>query len=151
MKRVFTRYLTGSASLTVPTPTATIALDNDGLSLDEFVAEEDLTIIGWDIIAKRGADLEGSTTGYGEVSAELTQSGKRNEPGTIGYAMGYYAAGISNEPMQQSQQFAEGQGITLREEGTVNLHMNSNVYGGTAGEVHSFNCYARIYYVKGIR
>lgn len=142
MKRIFTKPLSVPSLTTTGGQINSIAV--------AYVAEEDITII-----AVR-ASLEVITTitmnGYCVATQELTQAGASGQPGQVfrqrmdclqwNAAAGGGLSSIQNDNIV----FPEGYGITVKEEGSLNIFQQVETPAGETANVHpEFT----IYYVKG--
>lgn len=150
MRRIFTWGI--ATSTTIEDGTITYPM-----LLGTFLAQEDITIIGFEInlhppvsiIATDRIGNDGSVA----WEAELTPQGGFMMEGGLGICAAIEVwnttpAAVDYELAHKIVMFPEGFGVTVREEGVINLMFNGS--NDTAVDVR-VTVDARLYYVKGIR
>lgn len=141
-KRIFTAHFNGVATFT-GTDWVT------HLSAGEFLAEEDLLLVGAQLSAI--VDAPNENDGFARADIEISQSGQIGQSGTILYARALDYWNTSPAGVQIIQEnmiivFPEKDRITLKEGDRVYLHIagasksaGTNIFGGSV----------RLFYTKG--
>lgn len=146
MRKVFT----WSKAYSLEVPASTGALTAVAYT---WRAEEDITIIGCSLAVHRKESTPIANDGDACLGAELTPNAVFCQDGALMYAVGSCnwnttPASTDFENQTKSIMFPAGYGVTVKEEGIINLlieHLNSS-----AADV-GFVVDTHIYYVKGIR
>jgi len=144
MKRIFTAVLAGSEEVAGATSRANI-------NLQTFKAEEDLILIGFKITSNLHGATHIANDGVCYVHAWLTPNAVGGQAGEIASACSMVVwntvpAAVDYDNQVVIGMFPEGLGISIREEGVINLLHSSYNYSAAAVRI---SVYAHLYYIKG--
>lgn len=121
-------------------------------SADSWVVQEDIDIIGVDIIAECIFGI--TVNGFVHTNVEVSQAGSQTKDGAIlrcktgalqWNAIGQGGGGLGMCVDQKIVMFPEGYAISVKEEGHVNVHLQIET---PVGEVADLYAWVQIYYVK---
>lgn len=149
-KRIFTKFLRSSGLNMVSTGAAEFTrFDN----ADSWLVQEDIVVIGVQLVSKFGADYVVSNAGGAELVSSVSQVGTRWADGEIlmgETTMASNGAAHLGYQGHDNQQviFPEDLGIPVREEGYLYLHAELTLQGIEIGVTISVDCEALIYYIK---
>jgi len=144
MKRIFTAVLTGSEEVAG----ATAVLNTN---LATFKAEEDLILVGFKICSNFHGATHIANDGVCYMHAWLTPNAVGGQAGEIASACSMVIWNTVPAAVQYDNQAVIGMfprelGISIREEGVINLLHSS--YNYTAAAIR-LSAYAHLYYIKG--
>jgi len=159
MQRVFT-YDLGKEFFDLVVP-ANDSLIQPWITVDSFLAQEPIWVIGWNCrVTSQPRDI-GATSTFQilQISANLTQGGAGVKHTAFGHAMAQYQRKVVNGAAQyltysphfeseQQTMLPSGYGIPIREEGNISLNMDFYAWS-TIEWQPEFMAYANIYYVRG--
>lgn len=142
--KIFTHVLAGIRELA-----AAASPPNDEL-MAAFVAQEDITVIGFMLWQEIATPLI-ANDGWAACVMELTPQAQFGQPGSLGQIgageiWNTGPAAVQIVPASISVMFPKGDGITVKEEGVLNVITSG---WNTSAATCRFSPHAFIYYVKG--
>ncbi len=151
-KRVFTKFLKG-AGMSLPITGAPSELAEFPAN-QMWLLQEDIDIIGVELIGGVGGDMAVLNAGSGEFIVDVSQVGARGKDGMIAEVRGIWTSegaahlgGVWGTTIAVVM-FPPDAAVPIREEGYVYLNGYVNCYGGQVGQQISVQGYAIIYYTK---